>query len=241
MKKIDSSSSSSTPATSTSTSASTSTSTTSTSATGPSATTAPTLIDVGTCFGQDLRKLAYDGVPPNQLLGSDVLAAFEAIGQAFFRDSARFAGRFKAADIFAVERSAPELLGAHDVVTATMVLHSFDWATQALACKSLIALARGRGSWIMGGLSAGAPARAGEHWLEPPFVPAGVRKNVYRHDRESFVRLWQEVGRELGVELDVFADYEAGASEARRAAEEGGASFFGAAELRLLWFRVVIL
>jgi hypothetical protein len=198
-----------------------------------------TLMDLGTCFGQDLRKLAHDGVSPSQLLGVDVFSAFEQLGQQFFRDADRFVGRFRTADIFATDSSLTELHGSQDIVTATMVLHSFDWPTQVLACKKMLALARGAGSWLMGGLS--ASVKAGEHLVKPPFVPEGVEKNIYRHNRDSLIHMWGLVGEELGMKLDVYAEYESGDTEARRAAEEGGANVFAGFEQKLLWFRVQII
>lgn len=201
---------------------------------------APTLIDLGTCFGQDLRKLAHDGVSPTQLLGVDVFSAFEKIGQDFFQDEDRFSGRFRTADVFAVDSAlTTELQHSQDIVTATMFLHSFDWPTQVLACKKMVGLARGGGSWLMGAVS--GSTQAGEHWLKPPFVPEGVKKNVYRHSTDSFIRMWTEVGSELGIKLDIFAEYESGNTAARRATEQGGVNFFVGLEQKLLWYRVEIV
>jgi hypothetical protein len=103
----------------------------------------------------------------------------------------------------------------------------------------MLALARGMGSWLMGGLS--ASLEAGEHWLKPPLVPEGVRKNVYRHDRDSFILMWELAGREVGMELDVWAEYERNETEARKATEQGGGNFFEGFEVKLLWYRVEIL
>jgi hypothetical protein len=88
-----------------------------------------TLIDLGTCFGQDLRKLAHDDVSPSQLLGVDVFSAFEQNGQQFFRDADRFVGRFRTADIFATDSGLSELERSKDIVTSMMFLYSFDWPT----------------------------------------------------------------------------------------------------------------
>ncbi|KAH8654973.1 hypothetical protein BGZ60DRAFT_495568 [Tricladium varicosporioides] len=203
-------------------------------------TSTPTaLIDIGTCFGQDLRKLVYDGVPPAQLLGVDVFPTFEQIGQQFFRDEDRFVGRFKTADLFAADSSLTGLRNTQDVITATMFLHSFDWATQVLACKKMLMLARGVGSWIMGGLS--GSGHASEYWLKPPFVPEGVKKNVYMHDKDSLVHMWEQVAKESNIKVDIYAEYDSGDTEAKRVAEQGGSNFFAGFKQKLLWFKVEIL
>jgi hypothetical protein len=185
----------------------------------------------------------HDGVMPAQLTGVDVFPAFEKIGQDFFRDADRFVAgeRFRAADLFAplLSSSLGALQRSQDVVTSTMFLHSFDWDTQANACKQMLALARGTGSWLMGGLS--ASVEAGEHWLRPPLVPEGARKNVYRQDCDSLIRLWELVGKDVGMELDVWVEYESNETEARRATEQGGANFFQGFEVKLLWYHVKIL
>lgn len=91
----------------------------------------------------------------------------------------------------------------------------------------------------MGGLS--ASSEAGEHWLKPPWVPEGIQKNVYRHDRDSFTRMWELAGREAGMELDIWVEYERIETEARKAAEQGGANFFEGFEVKLLWYCVAIV
>jgi hypothetical protein len=90
---------------------------------------APTLIDIGTCFGQYLRKLVFDGVSSSQLRGADVFVAFEKIGHDFFSDAGVFSGRFIEADIFSEHSAISELSDSQDVVASTMFLHSFDWNT----------------------------------------------------------------------------------------------------------------
>lgn len=95
-----------------------------------------------------------------------------------------------------------------------MFLHSFDWAGQLAACKAMVELAAGAGSWIVGGLTASADAR--EHEMKPPFVPEGVKRRVFIQSRESFRRLWDEVREATGVEVKVWAEYGEGESESKK-------------------------
>ncbi|KAI9876369.1 MAG: hypothetical protein M1830_006663 [Pleopsidium flavum] len=202
--------------------------------------TRPLLIDLGTCLGQDLRKLVYDGAAPTQLLGVDVFPDFEAVGHDFFRDADRFAGRFVAADIFSTADSAlARTKGTWDVVASCMFLHSFDWAGQVAACKKMVELAAGPGSWIMGGMTANVHAR--EQVLKPPFVPEGVKRSVFMHSKESFGRLWDEVKKDTRVEVKVWAEYEEGESESKEANEQGAGNLFGNSEQKLLWYMIEML
>lgn len=198
------------------------------------------LIDLGTCLGQDLRKLVHDGAAPTQLLGVDIFPAFEAVGHDLFRDKETFAGRFAAADIFSESGALAETRGTWEVVSSCMFLHSFDWAGQLAACKAMVQLATQKsGSWIVGGLTASIDAR--EQELKPPFVPEGVKRSVYLQSRESFSRLWDEVRSATGVDFTLWAEYDDGESESKKAQEGGAGNFFGGSGQKLLWFWIEIL
>lgn len=47
---------------------------------------ARTFLDLGTCLGQDVRKLIFDGAPVDSVYGTDLLAEFVEIGYDLFRD-----------------------------------------------------------------------------------------------------------------------------------------------------------
>lgn len=110
-----------------------------------------------------------DGAFSTQLLGVDISAAFEAVGHALFGDGEMFAGRFVVADIFSRSGALAGTRSTWEMVSSCMFLHSFDRAGQLAACKAMVELAAGAGSWIVGGLTASVDAR--EHELKPPFVP----------------------------------------------------------------------
>lgn len=235
----------------------------------------PLLIDLGTCLGQDLRKLVHDGASPTQLLGIDIFPAFESVGHALFRDKDTFTtGRFAAADIFSSSHSGvlAETRGTWAIVSSCMFLHSFDWAGQLAACIAMVQLAiidknkkSQPKSWIIGCLTASLHAR--EQELKPPFVPEGVKRSVFLQSRESFARLWDEVrdamtgtgagagvgmetgmgagvdvgtGKGTGVEFNVWAEYDEGESESKKAHEGGAGNFFGGEGQKLLWFWVEV-
>ena len=165
---------------------------------------------------------------------------FEAVGHALFRDEEAFAGRFAAADIFS---SLPDSVlartkGAWKIVASCMFLHSFDWSGQLAACKKMVELSAGPGSWIVGGLTASVHAR--EQELKPPFVPEGVKRSVFIQSKETFERLWDEVRKDTGVAVKVWAEYEDGETESKKANEKGAGNIFGTSEQKLLWYMIEI-
>ncbi|MCJ1478663.1 hypothetical protein MMC13_007344 [Lambiella insularis] len=192
--------------------------------------TAPstTLLDLGTCLGQDLRKLIFDGASPTQLWGSDIFPAFESAGHALFRDKDRFRNRFLTADVFAADGALAQTEGSWDVVSIFMFLHVWDLPAQKRVCARILKLLRPQaGSWVVGKQVGSVKPR--EWPLRPPFVREGEEKNVWRHSVETFREMWEEVGREEGVGLDVQVKYEQGV-------EYSGKSMFAGEDYRQLYF-----
>ncbi len=195
------------------------------------------LLDVGTCVGQDLRRLLVDGAPLASLYGTDIFAAYERVGHALFNDAATFTGRFIAGDLFddAPDSALAQTRGTWDIVSATMFLHVFDRADQQRACVRLLGLlAAAPGSMLVGAQT--ATVRPGEHVLRPPFVKEGEHKTIFRHSRETFRQMWDEVARETGAALKVWAEYEPRQPEQTAGQQEG--NFFTGDDQRRLFFTV---
>ena len=153
-------------------------------------------LDLGTCLGQDLRKLVVDGVvSPDVLYGFDYFAEYEDAGHRLFRDADRFRGRFIAGDLFdespdgALEKTA----GSWDVVNVTMFLHMYDWPTQVRACKRILKLlVKRKGSMVVGAQT--GSVHAGDFHLKPPLVAEGEERTLFRHNLETFRQMWESVG-----------------------------------------------
>ncbi|KAI0973614.1 hypothetical protein F4678DRAFT_425349 [Xylaria arbuscula] len=64
-------------------------------------------MDLGTFIGHDLRRLMYDGVPSENLIGVDIDNHFD-LGYEFFRDRDRFRGAFIQTDF--LSSSSAELV-----------------------------------------------------------------------------------------------------------------------------------
>ncbi|MCJ1316979.1 hypothetical protein MMC15_002300 [Xylographa vitiligo] len=177
--------------------------------------TPPTLLDLGCCFGQDIRKLIFDGAPPAALVGVELRPAFLAMGDRLFRDGGGSGGggsggggggaRFVAADVFAEagEDALAALEGGVDVVHAASFFHLFGWEAQVRVGRRVVRLLRG-GRGTVFGRQVGS-VRPGEYRRGRE-----GERSVYRHDGESFARMWEQIGRETGTEWRVEVRMEEG-------------------------------
>ncbi|MCJ1381828.1 hypothetical protein MMC17_004939 [Xylographa soralifera] len=160
--------------------------------------TPPTVLDLGCCFGQDIRQLLHDGAPPTSLYGSDLRPAFLELGYTLFRDGDKAGATYVAADVFG-EGEADALRGLDgrvDVVWTASFLHLFAWAEQVAVGRRVGRLLRGGKGGVVFGRQVGS-VRAGEY---PRRTGGG---SMYRHDGESFKRMWAQIGRETGTEWRV--------------------------------------
>jgi SAM-dependent methyltransferase len=158
------------------------------------------LLDVGCCFGQDLRKLAGDGVPADNLYAVEIMQGFLDASFDFFGDRANPPAHFITADLLDESNTeVNDLLGTVDVVHISMVLHIWDWATQIRACERLVALLRPvPGALVLGRLIGRLEAC---NWRGPE------GRAMYKHDLQSFARLWEEVGQRTETKWAVRAEF----------------------------------
>ncbi|KAL8806414.1 MAG: hypothetical protein Q9182_001329 [Xanthomendoza sp. 2 TL-2023] len=173
-----------------------------------------TLLDVGTCLGQDLRKCIFDGAPANRLFASDLFPEYKQLAYDLWRDEDKIPpGHFYTDDILAdndLFTSGPLMTqlgpGQVDIVSITMFLHLFNYENQLRAATRILRLLSQKPGSIIIGSQAGS-IDFGEQTLKPPFHRSddGGRRTVFRHNPESFERLWQEAGRLTGVPLRVSA------------------------------------
>ncbi len=173
-----------------------------------------TLLDVGACLGQDLRKCIFDGAPATNLFASDLFPEYEELAYKLWRDRDRLpTGHFFADDILADNAtftSGPLMTalgpGSVDILTATMFLHVFNYENQLkTATRMLRLLSHKPGSIILG--SQAGSIDFGEQTLKPPFhrSETGTKRTVFRHNPESFEKMWQEAGKATGVPLKISA------------------------------------
>ncbi|MCJ1474398.1 hypothetical protein MMC13_003056 [Lambiella insularis] len=164
----------------------------------------PTFLDLGCCFGQDIRKLVHDGAPAAALSGAELRGAFLDMGYELFRDRETLGARFIEADVFA-EGEADALArldGTVDVVYTASFLHLFGLATQIRVAKRIVRLLRDEAGVVCFGRQVGT--------LKPDedAHPTNEEGKMFRHDGQTFRRMWEQVGRETGTEWRVWAELE---------------------------------
>ncbi|KAI0196931.1 hypothetical protein F4808DRAFT_463830 [Astrocystis sublimbata] len=148
-----------------------------------------TYLDIGCCFGQDLRQLVCDGVPSEHLVGLDIEAPLIELGYALFRDRKTLRSQFLIADVFkgaSQETWAALQRRGVDVLHCSAFFHLFPLEQQLEAARELVALVK------VGGVIVGRQSGS----VKPGNLPA-MQDNLhsYRHDVITLVDLWHEVGR----------------------------------------------
>ncbi|KAJ5731789.1 uncharacterized protein N7483_006297 [Penicillium malachiteum] len=173
-------------------------------------------LDLGCCFGQDLRQLVYDGVPSAQLIGLDIEGPLLDLRYELLLDKEALASRFLVANIFEGE-SQGELwtslvTDGVDIIHCSAFFHLFPLEAQKKAAKIIGALVR-KGGMIVGRQS--GSVKPGEL---PAFQPGTTS---FRHNVHTWTEMWTEVGKETGVTWKVEGSLdEVGINTAKKTAVE---------------------
>lgn len=164
-------------------------------------------LDVGCCFGQDIRYLrTQPGIDPMNLYGVELRQEFIEMGYEMFLDRESLPSKIAQADVF--DDNAwiyRELTGKLSVIHLGYILHLFDYNTQVDMVKRMMRLIdRKPGSMIVG-KSVGAEAAG-------LFVHPTVGE-MFRHSMITFREIWEEnsgcnvaVYLHMGKERRVSAD-----------------------------------
>jgi len=160
------------------------------------------LLDIGCCFGQDIRKIVFDGAPSENIYGTDLHGGLMDAGYDLFLDRGTLRSTFVAADIFEPSSALTQLEGQMDIIYAGSFLHLFDWENQVAVAKRLSALLRAqKGSLVIG---------QGFGHLHADLYPVGLdtSRTIFKHNPDSFTRMWKQVGEETGSAWRVEAHLE---------------------------------
>ena len=161
------------------------------------------LLDAGCCFGQDLRKLLFDGAPSSSVLhGLDIEPAFFDLGYQLFRDRHKMHAKFISADL--TNPSIPHINpfdSSIDIVSAVSLFHLFDLRTQKTVAQHLVRLTKPKAGSMIFGFQLGTPEPVEQHATYTDSV-------VFHHNPESFDTFWQEVGAATGTKWQVNAKAE---------------------------------
>ncbi|CAI6336127.1 unnamed protein product [Periconia digitata] len=157
------------------------------------------LLDLGCCFGQEIRKLVADGAPADNLYGCDLKKEFTELGYKLFEDRDRLSARFLAADIFEEDSELSTLKGTLDIVYTGSFFHLFNYSQQYAASLAVAKLlSPKKGSMLLGRQVGAVTAEEAPHQFEPS-------KDRFHQSPESFKKMWADLGKELGVAFSVQA------------------------------------
>lgn len=158
-----------------------------------------TFLDLGCCFGQEVRRLVADGAPSEKLYGSDLREDFFKLGYDLFKDGETLKTKFIAADIFDSESGLKQINGEIDIIYAGSFLHLFDYQKQEAICVRIVKLLRQKpGSLLVGRQVGHEEAGAKAHRTNPD-------GEMFRHNVQSFKEMWEEVGKKTGTKWKVDA------------------------------------
>ncbi|KAJ5294322.1 hypothetical protein PENANT_c006G08543 [Penicillium antarcticum] len=155
------------------------------------------LLDLGCAFGQELRRLIYDGAPYSNLYGSDLRPEFLELGCDLFLDHDKMKEQLIGADILDENSNLMgRLMGQLDIVYISLFLHVFDWEKQVEVAKRVLDLLAAKpGSMIVCRIMA---------CRDQTLVNATLaRMPYYYHDLASWNRLWERIKSDTGLQLDV--------------------------------------
>ena len=142
-----------------------------------------TLLDLGCCLGQDLRKLAFDAGTSTSLISVDLESKFLQLGFELFRDSETFQGHLEAGSVFDKSLLEP-WQGKIDVIYLGSFLHLFNIDQQKEVVIRLSELLSRRPGSTIFGRNLGAD-RGGEFHTE------SIGWDLYRHSHDTIKEFFE--------------------------------------------------
>ena len=142
----------------------------------------------------------YDGAPSNKLYGVELVSEFVDLGYELFLDKDILQATFLQADIM----QEPHFGGLHlegkvDIVYASSFFHLFTLEEQFELSKVVVSILRPKKGSLLLGRQMGS--------IKPGLYPLRKleEKKLWRHDIDSFKRMWEGVGRATGTTWSVDA------------------------------------
>ena len=161
-------------------------------------------LDLGCCFGQDIRRLVADGIPGEKLYGADLRLEFLELGYELFQDKGSLKAHFLEGDIFEEDDEAEggkelsNLNGKIDIIYAAAFLHLFNWEEQVRAGTRMVRLMTENSlvfGWQLGTTKPGSRARHSDK-----------SRTRYDHNPASFQKLWEVIGEQTATKWKVHAE-----------------------------------
>lgn len=140
------------------------------------------MLDLGCCFGQDLRKIAFDaGVLASNLIGADIESSFIQLGYDLFQDKDTFQAQFVTGSI--LDGLLVERRGSIDMIHMGSFLHLFSFEEQQRIVARLTELLVPRVGSLVFGRTIGA-LEGGEFFMK------SLGWNMFRHSQQTMRELW---------------------------------------------------
>lgn len=161
------------------------------------------IVDVGCCFGQDLRFLAAGGAPTEKMFATDIVSDFWDLSYDLFRDKDSFQAHFNTADVLDSNAPLGEIKSEADILLVNQVFHLFNRERQVAMAKNLVACSR-PDTWIVGwhiGSVSGRALPVGVHTGGATGSAGGDTKLF--HNDDTWTELWQQVGAETGTQWSI--------------------------------------
>ncbi|KAI0666276.1 hypothetical protein C8Q78DRAFT_1083215 [Trametes maxima] len=176
-------------------------------------------LDIGSCFGNDVREAVADGFPAKQVVATDLYPDFWRLGHKLFRSTQEsFPATFIPGDVFDPAHLAvtppiystssdpiPDLstlstlnpLRGHvSVIHASLFFHLFDEKKQANFARALAGLLSPLPGSMIFGLQAGARTKGDQYHTS---VANGNTLSMFCHSPESWTELWDGQVFEKGM------------------------------------------
>jgi 2-polyprenyl-3-methyl-5-hydroxy-6-metoxy-1,4-benzoquinol methylase len=154
------------------------------------------LLDMACCFGQTIRQLVADGAPSENIYGCDLQSDFIDLGYKLFKDRDTLRTKFLVADIFDPSSPLWGLQGQMDIIYTGSFFHLWGLQQQREVSRAVASLLRPQlGSMILGRQMGSVEA----------FEKTSATGTMFRHNVDSFKKLWKEIGDEIGVRFSVDA------------------------------------
>ena len=106
-------------------------------------------LDLGCCFGQDLRQLVADGAPSENIYGLDIEGPLIDVGYDLFMDRGKIKSTFIVGDVYNPDTNWDSLVGKMDIINASAFFHLFPWPKQVEACCLLVRFGRPRAGTVI--------------------------------------------------------------------------------------------
>lgn len=161
-------------------------------------------LDVGTCLGQDVRKLIHDGAPSYAVAGADLSSTLLQQGYELFRDSPQTVKMVEASILspIADENPLAAWKGKLKAVQLGMILHLFTWEEQVAAFLHAIALLRDEnGVSVFGQATGNLDGRETQ-----TLSPGGIERRTWKHNVNTFEKLIKDVEERTGTRWTVHAE-----------------------------------